>query len=121
MIPRIVLAVGSNITDRTIEFLKRMVRDESVNLISAPQTETLTLREIVSSLKMCVSGFTSCTKQEEDEDYCDPVAAQRGIDEFSEWLTGRVRQVLQIHVGNPRRPFTIFQPCWSSRRWKSLT
>ncbi len=48
-------------------------------------------------------------------------AAKDGIADLCAWLAHHVQQVLAA-ARRPRETHAIlFQPCWSSRRWKSLT
>ena len=51
----------------------------------------------------------------------DPLAVRRGIVDCFHQLNRLTRLVLARLGPRPRRFRFIFQPCWSTHRWKSLT
>lgn len=54
-------------------------------------------------------------------DYRDTQDCLDGQREFSDWFAGIVRQAIKRTSSIKLSTRQIFQPCWSSRRWKSIT
>lgn len=49
------------------------------------------------------------------------VEVRQGIEDCVAQLAQRVRQILNFRNFQPQIRRQLFQPCWSARRWKSLT
>lgn len=83
---------------------------------------TIALQQFESNSSEIISNF--CNKEMlayPEEIGCDIDEIRQGIADFHAWLDHRCRQILNFARGQVRRHLFIFQPCWSSRRWKSLT
>lgn len=63
----------------------------------------------------------SCLYKPEEPEYDWYAESIQGIREIREWFAARVQQVLRQVQAHAFLRRTVFQPCWSARRWKSLT
>ena len=102
-----------------------LVHDEpSQNLTDQVRTLAARLNEFSSATSELVNHLRDlCKVAYELGPYFwdERQAVLDGISEVREWLEHHVQQVLKA-IRRPRQTHPIiFQPCWSSRRWKSLT
>lgn len=95
----------------------------NILLAAIMSTEQVASPVVVGVCSGMADAFTNCTKwlEPECEECFDDENALEGIRELRDWLAVLVRESLRAVKRHGYMRRVIFQPCWSTQRWKSLT
>ena len=76
---------------------------------------------VKSDFEVVVTEFTKACESYEQPMFRDEIESSlEGIREFNAWLQNWISSILNQFTRR-QHPRPHFIPCWSSRRWKSLT
>lgn len=91
---------------------RKMPIFDSVTIRATFNTITTNLTDFIKNAQAC----KELSYENSDRDSC-----LQGQREFLDWFAGIVRQAIKRTSLIKLSARQIFQPCWSSRRWKSIT
>lgn len=121
---RIIVICGSNI-HHLAELVEAMALQCGA-AVTVVENQTTPV-QVIKDASNCTTNLSAALKEmvryHNREDYImDVEQVLDGIRELREWFQNKVHQVVNTFVISRRQHrFPIFQPCWSARRWKSLT